>query len=162
MASYHITDNGPRACSTTPDRCPYGREGGEHFDNVAEAQTSYEHIMEEKHGLFGLVEARGRKQTDLFRLYENMDRVHRDSERSRQVVRIANYSRSAPSKENGGSFLPSGRTRGYDRMKRNHPGKRVSRMAVRNGEQLFESVGETPQHLIQLQGYRTNEAKKAA
>ena len=162
MASYHITDNGPRACSTTPDRCPYGREGGDHFDNVAEAQVSYEHIMENKHGLFGLVEARGRKQTDLFRLYERMDRLHRDPERAKQIVRIANYSRSAPSKENSGAFLPSGRTRGYDRMRKNHPGRRISKMATRDGRQLFEGAGQTPENVIRIKGYLTNRPKAKA
>lgn len=156
MASYHITDNGPRACTTTPDRCPYGRDGGDHFDNVAEAQVNYENIMEKKHGLFGLAEARGRKQTDLYRLYENMDKVHRDPERVKKVVRIVNFSRSAPSKENSGAFLPSGRTRGYDRMRKNHPGRRVSKMATKDGRQLFSGAGKTPENIVRIHSYLTN------
>lgn len=157
MASYHITDDGPRACSTTPDRCPYGREGGEHFDNVAEAQGSYERIMEARFGLEGQAKASKNRGAELYRLYDKLDRLERDNERYRRIAQVAAYSRSAPSKNPRVPYMPSGRSRGYDRMKKSHLGRRVSKMAIRGGRELFKAAGPTPRNLIKLHGYLTKE-----
>lgn len=47
MASYHITDNGPKPCSTTPDKCPITKETGDvHYSNKEEAQSAYEKKMD--------------------------------------------------------------------------------------------------------------------
>ena len=161
MASYHITDNGPRACSTTPDRCPYGKEGGEHFDNVAEAQVSYEKIMEERFGLEGQSRASANRSEELYRLYDKLDRVERDNANYRRIAQVAGYSRSAPSKNPRIPYSPSGRSKGYDRMKKSHPGRRVSRMAVRGGKELFKAAGPTPKNIIKLHRYLTKEVEEA-
>lgn len=161
MASYHLSDDGPRACSTTPDRCPYGKAGGEHFDNVAEAQLSFEKIMEAKHGNFGLAQAAKNRQSEVYRLYDKLDRIERDSEIYRRIAAVASYSRSAPSKNPRTPYSPSGRSKGYDRMRKNHPGRRISKLAVRNGKKLFQSVGPTPKNIIKLHRYLTKELQEA-
>lgn len=161
MASYHITDDGPRACSTTPDRCPYGKAGGDHFDNVAEAQTNFETIMEAKHGLFGRVQAIDNRNTEIYKLYTQLERVERDSEIYKRIAQIASYARSAPSRQMGSPYTPSGRSPGYDRMRRSHPGKRISKLAVRGGKELFKSVGPTPRNIIKLHRYMTRELQNA-
>lgn len=46
MPSYHITENGPKPCSTTPAKCPITKETGEkHYSNFDQAQSKYEHKM---------------------------------------------------------------------------------------------------------------------
>ena len=159
MASYHITDDGPRACSTTPDRCPYGREGGEHFDNVAEAQVGYEKIMEARFGLEGATRAAANRGEELYRLHDKLDRLERDNANYKRIAQVANYSRIAPSKNPRLPYRPSGRSRGYDRMKKSHLGPRVSKMAVRRGQQLFASVGPTPRNIIKLHRLLTKEVE---
>lgn len=43
MANFHLTEQGPRLCSTTQERCPVTREtGGEHYDSMADAQGAFE------------------------------------------------------------------------------------------------------------------------
>lgn len=158
MASYHITDDGPRACSTTPDRCPYGREGGEHFDNVAEAQGSYEKIMEIRYGLHGRTRASGNRAEDLYRLYDKLDRFERDNVNYKRIAQVAAYSRTAPSKNPRVPYRPNGRSKGYDRMKKSHLGRRVSKMAVRGGVELFKAIA-TPQNVIKLHSYLTKEVE---
>lgn len=40
---YHLTDDGPKKCSTTPDRCPITKESGdEHYSSFSVAQDAYE------------------------------------------------------------------------------------------------------------------------
>lgn len=155
MASYHITDDGPRACSTTPDRCPYGRSGGDHFDNVADAQQSFEHIMEEKFGAVASSQAKQNRESDIYRLYDRLDRVERDNENYRRIAQVASYSRSAPSKNPRIPYKPSGRSKGYDRMRRGNPGRRISKMAVRNGKQLFTAAEQTPDSVLRIQSHFT-------
>lgn len=41
MAKFHITENGPAACSATVRECPYGASGGEHFESRSEAESSF-------------------------------------------------------------------------------------------------------------------------
>lgn len=41
MAKFHITENGPAACTATVRECPYGASGGEHFESMAEAESSF-------------------------------------------------------------------------------------------------------------------------
>jgi len=159
MASYHITDDGPRACSTTPDRCPYGRAGGDHFDNVAEAQGSYEASMEAKHGFAGITRATLNRQTQEYRLYEQMDIA--ESESARRISSVANYSRSAPSKQPRVPFGPSGRSKGYDRMRRGLPGRRVSKMAVRGGKELFGELSVPPANVIRIRSSLTRSPETA-
>ena len=160
MASYHITDDGPRACTTTPDRCPYGREGGEHFDNVAEAQTSYEGIMEAKHGFEGVSRARENRSSETYRLYVDLEVASAES--FKKISGVARYSRSAPSKQPRVPFAPSGRSKGYDRMRRGFPGRRVSKMAVRNGQELFGRLETAPDNIIQIRSALTRRPEKAA
>lgn len=155
MASYHITDDGPRACSTTPDRCPYGREGGDHFDNVAEAQVSYERIMEKEHGFEGASRARENRKSESYRLYAQMERAQRGSERFKQIATVARYSRSAPSKQPRITYGPSGRSKGYDRMKQGLPGRRVAKMANRGGRELFSRLEATPANIIRIRSSLT-------
>ena len=153
MASYHITDNGPRACSTTPDNCPYAKEGGEHFDNVAEAQVSYEGIMEAKHGFEGVSRAKANRQSETYRIYVDLERASAES--SKRISTVARYGRSAPSKQPRTPLAPSGRSKGYDRMRRGFPGKRVSKMAVRNGKELFGRLETAPDNIIQIRSSLT-------
>ncbi len=160
MASYHITPNGPRACSTTPDRCLYSREeNAEHYDNVAEAQASYEKIMEAKHGLAGVSRAASNRETDLYGLYEKLDSLERDNEQFKKIARLAAYSRAAPSKNPRAPHRNTGRGRGHERMRRVR--KSVSTMAVRGGKELFKSVGPTPKNIVALHGYLTREVEEA-
>lgn len=161
MANYHITDDGPRACSTTPDRCPYGQAGGDHFNNVAEAQTNYEKTMEAKHGLVGLAISAKNRQNELYKLYEQMDQVQRDSDTYRKIAMISSYRQSSPIRGSARPYVPKGRSKGYDRMRRNHPGRRISRMATREGKELFKSVGPTPRNVIKLHGYLTRELQNS-
>lgn len=48
MASYHINPEtgNPGICRTTPDRCPYGKEGALHYDSKEEARAAYEETQE--------------------------------------------------------------------------------------------------------------------
>lgn len=161
MASYHITPNGPRACSTTPDRCRYAREdNSEHYDNVAEAQASYEKIMEAQHGLAGASSAAANRNTELYKLYDKFDRLERDNEKYKRIARIAAYSRSAPSKNPRAPYKSTGRGRGHERMRKVR--KSVSKMAVRGGRELFKSAGPTPKNIIAFHGYLTRELQEAA
>lgn len=46
MPSYHITENGPKPCSTTPNKCPITKETGEdHYSDFDKAQSQYEKKM---------------------------------------------------------------------------------------------------------------------
>lgn len=46
MSSYHITENGAKPCSTTPERCPITKDTGDkHYSNFQEAQKEYENKM---------------------------------------------------------------------------------------------------------------------
>lgn len=153
MASYHITDDGPRACSTTPDRCPYGRAGGDHFDNVAEAQLSYESAMEEQHGFAGVSRARENRSTETYRIYQDLEVA--SAEHFRRISTVAGYSRSAPSKQPRIPFIPSGRSKGYDRMRRGFPGKRVSKMASRDGKELFGKLETAPDNILSIRSSLT-------
>lgn len=155
MANYHTTDNGPRVCSTTPDRCLYGRAGAEHFDNIGDAQTHYEKIMEKKYGDAGLAQAARGRRTLRYKLYSKLDQVQRDSEAHRKMAAVARYRRAAPSRSASAPYKPKGRSKGYDRMRKSHPGRRVAKIAARGGKQLFESAGPTPKNVIRLHGYLT-------
>lgn len=44
---FHITDDGPKKCSTTPDKCPVKKDGNavEHFNNKEDAYVAYEKQM---------------------------------------------------------------------------------------------------------------------
>lgn len=157
MASYHITDNGPRPCSTTPDKCPYGREGGEHYDNIAEAQTHFEKDMESKHGLLGLAVAAKNRRTEEYSLYQKMERLEQNNEAYKKVISMIKYTRSAPSKNTSSQSYTNGRSKARNRMKSNFSKNRISRMASRGGRQLFKTVGPTPGNVIKLHKYLTKE-----
>lgn len=46
MPRYHNTDNGPKPCSTTPDRCPITKDTNEpHYNTIEKAQEHYEKKM---------------------------------------------------------------------------------------------------------------------
>lgn len=52
---YHISESGPKPCSTTPDRCPVTREtGGKHYDTLAEAYIARESDLDREYGPLGL------------------------------------------------------------------------------------------------------------
>lgn len=161
MASYHITDNGPRPCTTTPDRCPYGREGGEHYDNIAEAQGNFEQIMEKKHGLIGLAVAAKNRQSEPYRLYNKMDSLERDTEKYKKVIQILSYNRNAPSKANIPQYRPTGRGKSHERMRRRSAGRTIARTLNRNGKQMMKRVGPTPHNIIKLHQYLTKELQNA-
>ena len=159
MASYHITDDGPRACTTTPDRCPYGKAGGPHFDNVAEAQLDYEQTMEKSHGFEGMTRAQSNRQSETYRIYVDLERASAES--AKRISVVARYGRSAPSKQPRRRFGPSGRSKGYDRMRRGLPGKRVSKMANRNGKELFGRLDTAPDNIIQIRSSLTRAPESA-
>ena len=50
MTKYHNTPNGPRICTAQIRECKYAENGGEHYDNFADAQKAYEDKMEETYG----------------------------------------------------------------------------------------------------------------
>lgn len=161
MASYHLTPTGPRACSTTPDRCPYGRAGGEHFDNVADAQNSFEKTMEATHGLVGRATASKNRDTELYRLYSKLERLEKDNAAYKRIAQIASYKRHVPSRKSHKRYKPSGRSRVTERMRRAHPGRRVSRMITRGGKQMFKSVGPTPKSIVRLHRYMTKSTQNS-
>jgi len=40
---FHVTEDGPKKCSTTPDKCPITRDtDGDHYQDFSEAQSVYE------------------------------------------------------------------------------------------------------------------------
>lgn len=41
MPKFHITENGPAACTATIRECPYGASGGEHFESLPQAEESF-------------------------------------------------------------------------------------------------------------------------
>jgi len=46
MVNYHLTDNGPKPCSTIPERCPItAKTGDPHYSTVEEATQAYEQSM---------------------------------------------------------------------------------------------------------------------
>lgn len=161
MASYHITDNGPRPCSTTPDRCPYGRAGGEHYDNIAEAQNNFEQIMEKQHGLIGLAVAAKNRQSEPYKLYGKMEKLEADSEKYKKIAQMLSYTQNAPSKLNLPQYKPTGRGKSHERMRRKNVGRTIAKTINRNGRQLMKSTGPTPHNLIRLHGYLTKGLQNA-
>lgn len=41
---YHLTDDGPKKCSTTPDKCPIQKKNpdAKHYENINDAYKAYE------------------------------------------------------------------------------------------------------------------------
>lgn len=50
MSKFHITDDGPKPCHDTTDRCPYAKAGDKHYSNEADARTAYESNMNARFG----------------------------------------------------------------------------------------------------------------
>lgn len=55
MAFYHITENGAKLCSTTPEKCPITRKtGDQHFSDQKEADKEYEKRMKKNYPISSL------------------------------------------------------------------------------------------------------------
>lgn len=63
-AKYHITPDGPKPCRARKGRCPIG---GEHYDNVMQAEQDYqEKVKKEYNGSFGNIMSQKQDNTPTF------------------------------------------------------------------------------------------------
>lgn len=72
--AYHLSPNGPSLCKAKKGRCPYGQNGENHFDSIAEAGEAFETRMREAFGGFeGVKKSQSQKQKE--NLYKIRDKA---------------------------------------------------------------------------------------
>lgn len=70
VQQFHVTEEGPRKCSAQPGNCPITKETGEqHYITIEEAQTAYEHKMEQKNLAKPLVKTKAKIATGTTKIY---------------------------------------------------------------------------------------------
>lgn len=154
MASYHISDQGPRICKASVGLCPYGKRGEPHFDDIQSAQTHYESDMATKHGLVGSSVSSKNKESDYFKFHNYLDRLEVKSPAVKTARDFAAYRRHAPTNRNvrrthAANSDRSAALRGNVRSKMHRQGfgGQISKMATRGGKEIFKAVGSTPHNV---------------
>lgn len=154
MASYHISEMGPRVCRASIMACPYELRGEPHFEDIQGAQDHYEKTMTEKYGVVGKTFSAKNKHSDYFKFHNYLDKVEVKSPAVKSVRDFAAYRRNAPTSRNLrkaaiAKSKSNGAYRGTVRSKMHRQGfgGQISRMAAKGGREVFKAVGPTPHNV---------------
>jgi hypothetical protein len=126
---YHITEDGPRRCKAVLGKCPYGKTGGKHFDNQADAQKEYEVQLVSQYGTMGASVAKNVDSSPLQRKYRSQDQLKTTSPsyRAWSAYRdLKTYTPKQTPQTPGGGHRNSAR-----RSHLNHLGKRFIKKNLR-------------------------------